>query len=588
MDVYILAFRSMTEIEGFSLDDFENRVEAFDEANPGEGYQIVYQETLKEWFQDIVEKYMMGKSTIVDPESMVHYFDSQIIKPYLKECEKQGITGVNIKTNEESAPGLNQETLQTLKSVIDGAVTPVRAASFMYEMEQLPLAEAAKYASDREKKIPSRGEAITMISYAKGIEQVHKKRKFRDILANLSLHFKEWRTIRALKKIAKKTSNYEELVQEAVNGNSKFVNLKKQVEDKLIAAQKGEKPQEVIQRDSDLILIDNDVSDMEQIIEIQNALKNKNPNANEQENILDGLDISDNANLSEYEVKGRESQYLDLFDKYLDGEEEVDNLDNARESRVSVRVDEVVDDGEDLDLKSTLDTMENNSEVTFDENKTAEENFSRLKDDISFSEKIFKDVIEVVGKPGFNYIDEYEWVSFNLFDKMMNDSEEICKDYDEWKNSGEDKAVLDEKIKTGINKLYETAYTALDTIMEYDSCVEGFTLEEKPIIAQKLTDLFLNNATPVGFKYEELGEYAENYVITNRDHAINVMLENENGIGKDQCEKIVDNATKELHAFDRVEFDENELDGPKEAVNLSDLVVENPKLEKNVNTRKTI
>lgn len=112
----LINFQTFSGINGFSFDAFEKKAEELEEQYPGEGYQRAYKETLTQMFRTgLVDKYLREESTLLTLSELVEYFDTYLMKKYVDECKKQGVS-VSIKLNDN---GFNIETLQSFNAVLD-------------------------------------------------------------------------------------------------------------------------------------------------------------------------------------------------------------------------------------------------------------------------------------------------------------------------------------------------------------------------------------------------------------------------------------------------------------------------------------
>jgi hypothetical protein len=238
------------------------------------------------------------------------------------------------------------------------------------------------------------------------------------------------------------------------------------------------------------------------------------------------------------------------------------------DDRVSISFDDLLNDPEDINDSKDI--------AALDGAQTTTDKFNGFKESDAFREQTIRDIINLIGKPSFADQDKHDWAEFYIFDDMMKAAGQLCELYDEAIENENSSSKIERIMQDGVNKLYETAYVGLGCIEAYDSCSAGFALEERPVIAQKLTDLFLNKVTPVGFISKEFGKYAENYVIKNGDYAIKVMQEQEENLGKEKCTELVNNAAKELHAFDKVEFKASEFDNSTKDVGQSEANIVDP------------
>jgi hypothetical protein len=130
------------------------------------------------------------------------------------------------------------------------------------------------------------------------------------------------------------------------------------------------------------------------------------------------------------------------------------------------------------------------------------------------------------------------------------------------------------------NQLYDLAYFSTDGFDAYAKDDNGFTVEERPIVAQKLTDLFVDMIAPIKLNENKLGKFKENYVLKKRDHAITVMHKYNTEVPNDECVKIVDSAINELHAFEKVEFDKDIFDNAPRDIESKKVQISEPSIDK--------
>lgn len=207
-------------------DIFENRAEAVDFINPGDGYQHAYHEMLNEVFQDMVNKIAQGKSTSHTFEDIIRLYDELAIKPYLEECKKQNVP-TQMKTCD--SPVVRQKVLSDFKNILDNSV--VSALDETREKlrdNHLTLDNIESYTQSKWNKTPTKSEAITLTAYAMALKEQNKKRSFLEMLGSLRIHIKEKFMIRNMKKLAARSGiEASQLERDAAsNGNTKLTEMR--------------------------------------------------------------------------------------------------------------------------------------------------------------------------------------------------------------------------------------------------------------------------------------------------------------------------------------------------------------------------
>ena len=317
---------------------FEDRAEALEQTAPGQGYQLAYNETLTSAFGALVAKYMnqtQDTGGTLTFEQLIDYFDSIVMIPYFKEREKAGI-GVDVKTGKDA---LNSEMLGDFVSILDQATAATTRAMVdaKFEWGALTLDSIAARVESVKNKTVSRIEAREFALCAVHLEAENAKRHPFWKIFNPT-HYKELRTIKALKEIATKTASMDLLLDEAVNGPDDLRILKDAVE---LAHGKAVSTERLANQN-----MTSSAERKAEISDIENSFKN----------------------LSEEEIKDELNDTI-LFD----GDDLVaDNGDKDffRDNDQSVieNGDGVQNDEDDLDLKSALeDAFEANEERVMEE-----------------------------------------------------------------------------------------------------------------------------------------------------------------------------------------------------------------------------
>ena len=242
-------FNALMKDATFSLDEFEARAESLNQTKPGKGYQLAYQETLSNFFKATIKKVSETNQVRIPMDQIVWNFDMLVTRPYLEECEKQG---VNINLTPNDGIGMNVETLETLKKVLDETPNTVaRRAAEEFKTGEMTTERALKWVNEMKPnkdkiKKPEREDAIKMVSYANVIAKQNKDRPFFKMLFNLGTHFEEKRAIKTLRSFASRLDDVAKLEKEADKEPEAIANIRQTLESDMNIAKKNEAGREHI------------------------------------------------------------------------------------------------------------------------------------------------------------------------------------------------------------------------------------------------------------------------------------------------------------------------------------------------------
>ena len=158
---------------------------------------------------------------------------------------------------------------------------------------------------------------------------------------------------------------------------------------------------------------------------------------------------------------------------------------------------------------------------------------------------------------------------------MFDASDKINRNFDDLGAAGASLGKIEGYIQVEIQNLFQNAYRSLK------SC--GLQPKDQVVAAQKISDVIINNVTPVAFNGNAFEKYGKNYAINDPDMVVDVLSDVE-GCDKNICHKITEEARTELlHPVrERVAFnDENKsIDAPVSEKITGDRAVTNNGLNK--------
>ena len=496
----------------FSFVEFEDLAERYEQETPGQGYQRAYQQSLANLFKTALLDHMHGEKEMKSIATIIAAYDMHLIDGfdgYITKRQDENIP-VNIKTNGED---FSLETLEALLDVLhqtpdiklyDHIEEKFKSGEYVHSN----MHEWTQRLKGLKMKI-SRPLARKITSCAEVLEK--KNRDRHPILRFLlfPIHFMEKNMIKEMRELAVRDLKIEDFTE-----NPKYLskNITEEVKKDIIY--KG-LVKEVMSEFPDPFIINMQLS-IEFKIKSIKAAQHK-----------DGKETTESVNKDEMEMDLEKLHALDEeeFGKFFTDDE----LDNRKVN-------------EFLNKPSNLegDAPDKASKVSYSE---------------SFTKEMTDEIVALIGKEDIDYEDKRSWAESSVCKTMLRETERICKLYDEAKAKNAGAEEIEKIIENGANALYGLAYFNVNGFGAYARDDNGFAIEESPIVAQKLTDLFINKALSTKLSENELSKFKENYVIKNRDHAISVMQKYNADVPEDKCREIVDNAATELHAFEKVEFD---------------------------------
>lgn len=586
LDINIQKFKMATGLDTFSFEKFEKLAEKLEKKTPGRGYQRAYQETLTELFKTAVLRQMYDEQEMSSVSTLVAAYDKYLMGWYIVERENEG-KPVKIHVSED----IPLETLESFQAVLrntpdvsvyDYIERGVKKGEYAHDN----LGDWAQRLKQSRTKIPM-STARRLASCAVALEKKNKARNPIWRFFVRSIHNKELRVIEELKALAVRDLTVEDFIDDARDLSEEA--KKQTIFDELMKDARSDYPNPTISQAQ--LEIDFSIRSMKDAQHILNKDAEARIKYDEKEMDLEKLQALDEEEFSKFFTEDRidKNKINEFLDESMNLEESVlgDSIEaegDENESELDLN-ESTIEAGSFLadedDARFSIEVNELLYEpIAIDGELSATDNFNKLASSRSFIEKTKDDIVALIGKPDVDYKDKESWAEFSVCEAMLNEAEHICRLYDEAKANEAGLEDLEKIMENGANALYDLAYLSIDGFDAYARGDNGFALEERPVIAQKLTDLFLNSVTPVKFNANEFGKFKENYVIKNRDHAIQVMHRYDTDVTLDKCTEIVDNAVTELHAFEKVEFDKGIFDSEPKEIELNKAQISVPTKDK--------
>lgn len=106
-----------------------------------------------------------------------------------------------------------------------------------------------------------------------------------------------------------------------------------------------------------------------------------------------------------------------------------------------------------------------------------------------------------------------------VIEPLFNEAEKLCGNLDYADENGANKEGCHQVVKEGVESMFKVALNATQFLKITD-------VKERIIVAQKLTDIMLNNASPVSFYSYEYGQYGQGYITMQKEDVIRSALSN--------------------------------------------------------------
>lgn len=255
----LFSFPTATQMQefDFTFEAFEQEADDLDKQYPGEGYQRAYDKTVLRLFDTYASMCIRRENPDISVDDVVYYFDSFLMNPYIAGAKRYGID-VNIKTNGKK---LNLNTLVAFDEALEKLPksTPLDETYKKFKRNELTLDTVAADVKARKNTVPSKDEALELISRAAFLEERMSNRSFLNKLGNLFTYIREILTVNALKDLASKVDDPERLVQEAEIGSVNLAILRARIDTLLLHEQSKESTAKLEEKAARLATAHNDL-----------------------------------------------------------------------------------------------------------------------------------------------------------------------------------------------------------------------------------------------------------------------------------------------------------------------------------------
>ena len=150
---------------------------------------------------------------------------------------------------------------------------------------------------------------------------------------------------------------------------------------------------------------------------------------------------------------------------------------------------------------------------------TMKDQFSICAEDGNFKTKVTDDLKAAFAGKGNPALLKLMATS-HVYNPLSSEVEKFCKEFDLAVENGLGKADLAKVVNKGVKNVFSVALNATKNLKVAD-------VKDRIIVAQKLTDIILNGASPIAFKQNEYGAYGKGFMALQNADAIREMLSSE-------------------------------------------------------------
>ena len=106
----------------------------------------------------------------------------------------------------------------------------------------------------------------------------------------------------------------------------------------------------------------------------------------------------------------------------------------------------------------------------------------------------------------------------HVLNPLLAEAQKFCFHFDEAVNEGYNHEGLAEVMKEGVSNMFKVALKATANLKFTDAT-------QRIVVAQKLTDIMVNSATPVAFSFNDYTEYGQGFTVLKDSEVIHSAME---------------------------------------------------------------
>ena len=195
--------------------------------------------------------------------------------------------------------------------------------------------------------------------------------------------------------------------------------------------------------------------------------------------------------------------------------------DFAKAMEKTAAEDQVAENLEEIKQQIKQEEINEIENKSFDE-VTTKDQFTLTCNDATFKSRVDGELSAVITElPCTAAIARLRKLMINaqIITPLFSEAEKLCGNLDVADENGANKEGLHNVVKEGVGNMFKVALNATQFLKITD-------IKERIIVAQKLTDIMLNNASPVSFYPYEYGQYGQGYIALHNEDVIRSALSN--------------------------------------------------------------
>ena len=272
-------FGQFTGIEGFRYEEFEEKAEELEKDYPGKGYQRAYEETMVDLFGKLLHAHVYNRDKAATLRQFLNYSEI-LFDSYLEERRVQ-----KMPVAMNPVGHMTDQMLKDFDTVLYERKPSTICADVFRKFDdgQYSLLGTRAYAKARKDTVPTREEALVLVSQVKYLQQRNNERSLFWKIFAFPIHFMELSVINDLTALASKQGEYYDLLHWATNESPKLMTLKSQIDAALF---------EMDKRDDDPWIGEKEAEEINAYAEKEMALDDKIANSKSTQKfnrILDGI-----------------------------------------------------------------------------------------------------------------------------------------------------------------------------------------------------------------------------------------------------------------------------------------------------------
>ena len=177
-----------------------------------------------------------------------------------------------------------------------------------------------------------------------------------------------------------------------------------------------------------------------------------------------------------------------------------------------------------------IEEIENKS---FDE-VTTQDKLTMAKNEEDFEAKLKTELGKVINEYPDKRLGAVRKIMLgsHVLNPLLDEAQKFCFKFDTAVDEGYNHESLEEVVKEGVNNMFKVALNATKNLKFTDAT-------QRIVVAQKLTDIMVNSATPVAFSFNDYTEYGQGFTVLKDSEVIHSAMED---VDKTVVNGAIDNA----------------------------------------------